>query len=192
MVVDYTGAGGTQTVLAEADGTSTTWEVVTATLDTPKTVEFIKVYACDGAGYVQIDWMEIYAADFTFPNVLNNPFDTTTRNVDLGIPSSIALGWQNLGAPGSTFNIECDLDMETATYDWTRAGDTDKDEVFQDIIHNHAFANGVWQWLVFGNKSIRVQLDSVRTDPREGKLYLMGHEYSDSNMDDTYAERFNL
>ena len=185
-------AGKGQEVLA--DSSSSTWTVGSATITTGKTIDHIRLHADHGAGAdcVYYDWVTIYKGDFTFPNVLNNPFDTTTRNVDLGIPSSIGIGWQNLGAAGSTFDIECDLDMETATYDWTRAGDTDKDEVFRDIIHNHSFEYGVWQWLVFGNKSMRVQLDSVRTDPREGKLYLTGHEYSDSNMNGTYNERWGM
>jgi len=178
-----------QTVLSET--ASSTWSIVTVSLTAAKTLDHIRVYLCDGTGTVEVDWLEIYAADFVLPNVVNSPDDATSRNVDVGIASGIVTGFQNLGASGQTFTLELDTDMETSTYDWTRAGDAVKGEVFYEIQQTQSI-DAPWQWLDMGDFSMRVQIDSIRRDKKAGMMYIQGHEYSESSMDDTYAERWNI
>ena len=185
-------AGKGQVVLA--DSSSTTWEVGSATITAARTIDHIRLHADHGAGAdaVDYDWVMIYKNDFTFPNVTNIFPDPTSRNINLGIPSGMVLGGQNLGADPEMVRVECDLDMETATYDWTRAGDTDKEEVFLDIIQNQSI-DAPWQWFAWGNKSMRVNIDSMPRNHKEGSLMLYLREYSDSNKaNETYSERWNL
>ena len=184
-------------VLVMAETASTTWSIVTYSIPTGKIVDHVIVYACDGAGYVQVDWMEIYKDDFVFPNAVDIRPDPTSRNINLGVPSGMVLGGQNLGADPEMLEIDCDLDMQTSSTAgvdgcWLRVGDTDRDEVFRDIIHNQSIA-GAWQWLVYGNKSMRVIINGAPTRWKNGTLTLRLEEYSDSNMaNGTYKERFNL
>jgi len=189
IILEFSDAA-TQTVLAET--AAAIWTTTTVSLTAAKTLDHIHLYCCDGTGTVQYDWIEIYAADFTFPNVTDIRFVPSSRNITLGIPSGMVLGHQNLGADPASIEIDCDLDMETATYDWTRAGDSDKGEVFLDILHNQS-VDAPWQWLTWGNKGMQFVIDDVRFDEMRGTCTVSGHEYSDSNKaTESYSERWNL
>jgi len=182
----------TQEVLA--DSSSSTWAVGSATITSGKTIDHIRLHADHGAGADDVcyDWVGIFAADFTYPNATDIRFNPSSRNVLLGVPSSVALGYQNLGADPASIEIDCDLDMETTTYSWTRAGDTDKAEIFLNVLHNQS-VDAPWQWLTWGNKAARVVLDEVRFDESRGTCTLVMHEFSDSNKaNESYSERWNL
>ena len=186
-IVCTDGAAYAQTVLA--DTASTTTSVVgSATLTATQTLDHIYLYANTGTGHVYYDWIMVYAGDFTFPNAVDIRFKPSSRNVRTGslrVPSSS----QNLGGD-STVDIDCDLDMETASYDWTRLLDTDKDEVFLDVLHNQS-VDAPFQWLTWGNKSMRVVVDSAPEVGREGLLTLHFSECSDNNkVSETYRERW--
>ena len=190
-------AGKGQEVLA--DSSSSTWAVGSATITTGKTIDHIRLHADHGAGAdcVYYDWVMIYKNDFVFPNVTDIRVDVTSRNVNLGIPSGMVLGTQNLGADPATIELDCDLDMETATYDWTRAGDTLKDEVFLDILQGQA--SYPFQWLTWGHttgnldRGVRVALDGAPLRNRDNMLTLRMIEYSESDKStETYKERWNI
>ena len=187
--------------LIMAETASTTWSIVTASIPTGKTVDHIILYACDGQGYAEYDWIEIYKDNFTFPNVVDLRFTPSSRNVNLGIPSGLVLGTQNLGANPARIELDLDLDMETTTYEWQRsASDRENVDVFLDIIHNQS-VDVDWQYLVWGRnpdtpfawrRGMRVVIDDIPVRNNYGTGTLNMHEYSESNMDDTYRERWNI
>jgi hypothetical protein len=188
-----------QTILAET--ASSDWAVVEATLTPAKTVDHIHFYCCDGVGTVEYDFVQVYVDDFTFPNVVTLDFAPPSRNIRLGVPSRVPSITQNLGAEPATVDMTCDLDMETSTYDWTRAAaktvsgnaDSDKGEVFLEVVHNQS-QDEPWQWLSFGNKAFKVTLDKPRSSHGLDDLVTLHfEEHSNANKaDDSYDERFNL
>ena len=184
-----------QIIMAET--ASSTWSVVDAAITLTHNIDHIFLYCCDDTGTVQYDWVMIYAGNFTFPNVLDIRVDPTSRNVNLGIPSGMVLGTQNLGADPATIELDCDLDIETASYDWTRASDTLKDEVFLDILQGQS--SYPFQWLSWGHttddldRGVRVAMDSAPLRNRDNILTLHLLEYSESDKStETYKERWNI
>jgi hypothetical protein len=156
IVIEFTDAA-TQEVLA--DSSSTTWVTGSATVTTGKTIKYVRLHADHATNQgVYYDFIQIYVDNFSFPNVVDIPFEPSSRNVNLGIVSGLVLGTQNLGADPSSIELVCDLDMETTTYDWTPTGYTDNDELFLDILHNQS-VDAPWQWLTWGNKSCRFVID---------------------------------
>ncbi len=180
-----------QTILSET--ASSDWAVVEATLTPAKTLDHIHFYCCDGVGTVEYDFVQIYKADFDFPNVVTLDFMPSSRNVYLGVPSRVPSITQNLGSEPATVDMTCDLDMETSTYDWTRADDADKGEVFMEVAHNQS-QDEPWQWLSFGNKAFKVTLDEPRfTHGLDDTVQLRFREHSNANKaDDNYTERWSL
>jgi hypothetical protein len=193
VIIEFNDAT-TQTVLAETS--SSTYTAVTATITSGKTIDHIHLYACDGAGGVFYDFIQIYADDFTFPNAVDIRFNPSSRNVNLGIPSAIGIGLQNLGADPATVELDCDLDVQ---YDedagdagcWKRSGDTDAGEVFLDVLHNQS--SFPWNWLVWGNKAMRVTMDRAPQRNYDGTTTLYLTEYRDiEGSEETYADRFGI
>ena len=186
--------GYSQTVLAET--ASSTFVEGSATLTSGETLDHIQLYCCDGVGTVLYDFVQVYQADFTIPNVTDLRFTPSSRNVNLGIPSSVALGFQNLGADPARIDLDCDLDLQTSSTAgaagcWKRTGDTDNAQVFLDVLHNQS-RDAPWQWFVWGNKTARVVIDDVSINGFDGTCRLTMHEYSDSNKrTETVAERWH-
>jgi len=189
IVLEFSDAS-TQTVLSETESTS--FSVVDVAMTAAKQLDHISIYGCDVEGSVFVDWIYIYGGDFDFPNATNIIYEPSSRNTFLGIPNRVTSIPQNLGADPTPIEIICDLDIETDDYSWKRAGDVDNGDVFLDILHNQSLL-GPWQWLTWGNKAMRVVLDSARVEEYDGRLHIRGHEYSDSNKrDEYYYQRFGL
>ena len=192
IVIEFNDAS-TQEVLA--DSSSVTFTEGSATITAAKTIDHIRLHADHAQGQVYYDWVQIIQADFTWSNCTNIRFTPASRNVNLGIPGSIALGFQNLGADPARIELDCDLDIQTSDTSgvagcWKRTGDTDKAQVFLDVMHNQS-RDAPWQWLVWGNKGVRFVIDSVDFNEYEGTCTVIGHEYSDSNKrTETVAERW--
>ena len=198
IVIEFSDAS-TQEILA--DSSSTTWTVGSATITSGKTIDHIRLHADHATGQVYYDFIQIYAADYTLPNVVELDLTQFSQNTEISIPNSVPWATQNLGAPRALISMLCDLDMETTTYDWSRAAgakvsgnaDSDAGEIFLDVAH-HQSDEGYWQWLVFGNKGCRVTLDEPQfTHGESSMVRLIFHEYSDRDTsDDSYEERWDI
>jgi len=187
IIIEFNDAS-TQEVLA--DTSSTTWQVGSATITPGKSIDHIRFHADHATGQVYYDWVMLFKAFFYLPNVVNVSFEPSSRNISLPVPGRVTSEPQNLGADSTTVVLTCDTDVEPTAYSWLRSGDTDNADVFLDILHNQS-TDGPWQYLVFGNKELRVVIDHLTLDSLSGMLRLELHEYSDSDKSgETIGERF--
>ncbi len=182
----------TQTVLSET--AASTFKVLDTTITTAKTLDHIKLYACDGTGSVYYDFIQVYKGNFTFPNVASLTFTPPSRNLRIPAPSRIGNIPQNLGADDATIELTCNLDVETDTYSWKRDGDVDAGDIFLDVCHNHGTLQP-FQWLVWGNKQCKVTLDepSFSHEGNTRTLRLRFTEYSSHQRgSEYYYQRWSL
>jgi len=201
IIVAYTGWNFADTIannltagLGEIVRTETgTSETASASLTAGKTIDYVLLFANDATGNVKYDFIQIYTADFTFPNVETLTFPPSTRTVQIGIPGRITDAMQNLGAESSPIEMTCNLDIApiVANTNWQRpqssATKTDykNGDIFLDVNHNHALSQP-WQWLTFGSNSDgnRIAIKAVLDKPEfmyegeEHKVRLFFHEYS--------------
>ncbi len=195
-------AGKGQVILAA--GHATTYTVATVTITTAKTIDHVRLYVGDAVGHVYYEFIQIYKADFTFPNVETLGFTPSARNILIPFPSRVTDVTQNLGASSAPVEMTCNLDMSIdptlGSANWKRPQtstsktDSDDGQMFMEIAHGHA-VDQPWQWLIFGDHSFKVTLDEPRFEYiGDGhKVYLSFHEYSLSNKsNEYYYQRFGL
>src|SRR4030042_1313397 len=177
---------GAVTVMVET-AAATTFKIVDFPLTGVVTTDVVKLYACDGVGAVYYDWVMVYAGNFTIPNVVSLDYRQPSRNLHIPIPGRIPNLTQNLGGDDATIEMVCDLDVETSSTAgtagaWKRTSDYDAGDIFLDVSHNHS-VRMPWQYLVFGNKEMRVTLDEPEFNyGGENKVRLTFHADSDRNM----------
>ena len=183
---------GTQTVLSET--AASTFKVIDIEITTEKTLNQIKLYACDGTGSVYYDFIQIYEDNFVFPNVAALTFTPPSRNLRIPAPSRIGNIPQNLGADDATIDLTCNMDVETDTYSWKRDGDVDAGDIFLDVSHNHGVLQP-FQWLIWGNKQCKVTLDEPSFSHEANRRTLQLHftEYSSHQRgSEYYDQRWSL
>ena len=192
IVLEFTGAEGTQEVLA--DESSTTWKVGSATITTAKTIDHIRLHADHAEGTVEYDFVLIYKNSFTFPT--NQPenmtFTPASRYAHLKPPSRIGDITQYMGSDNATVDMICNLDVGV----WKRtANPTDyiKGETFIDIHHNAK--TEAWQWLDTETEQFKVTLEPprFRRDGRGHTVDLTFKEYRLGSADsEEWYDRYGL
>ena len=215
IVLVFTGAEGTQTVLDETSSTSFT--TGSATITSGKTIDHIRLYANSAAGTINYDFVLICKNVFAFPNTIHGlEFTPPPRYANIEIPSRVTDITQNLGSRSATVRVGCNLDRglldttipicaahptELCGDDWKRPQgvlakyqtDKEKGEVFLDIAHN-SYAEP-FQWLDTGKYRFKVTLEEpvFREQSNEHTLDLLFREYSrSSKSNESYAERFSI
>ena len=200
IVLVFTGAEGTQTVL---DATSaSTWTVGSATITAGKTLDHIRLYANVGTGTVVYDFIQISKGNFTFPNIvsINKAFEQR-----VGFNSVFGAGGDSTQGGGShskNFDVSCDLTVSNDNDDWKRpqgtlAGKTDYEagQVFDEIIHECYDQDNEWQWISLEDRGAFKAIVSVTAQPSsegESMLTLNVREYPGENANSqTEAQRFN-
>lgn len=195
IIAEYTGAEGTKVVLA--DISSTTWTVVTVTLDSAKTLDHIQLYADHAVGTVYYDFILVYKGDFTLPNTAGGMnLDPLPVYSYISIPSRTTDITQNLGSECAVINLlGCDLDQ--GTWKRTTPADTIDGEVFLEIAHNSG--SEPWQWLETGSHKFKVTVHPRFYWRNNGDgstsrlLDLVFREYSLGDKgDETHVERFGI
>jgi hypothetical protein len=197
VVAEFTGAEGTQTVLAETS--STTFTVATVALDSGKTLDHLHLWANDAVGHVYYDFVFVYKNLFTFPNTqFGKHWIAPQRNVFLDIVSRVTNLYQNLGSYSARFECSCNLDRGT----WKRliangydANDYVNAQIVDEISHN-SFQNS-WNWLNTGmGRQFKVVLDREPTFndlSDRHSLDLVFREYRRSSASgETEIERFGM
>lgn len=179
----------TQTVLS--DTASTTFTCNSTTLTSGKILDHIRLYVT-GGGYLFYDFIMVYKDDFTFPNTAyGRRYIPAPRNISQEYPQRTSDIIQNLGSKSARFHCECDLDVGT----WTRTGDTNKGQVFEDISHNSWLEP--FQWLDTGmGRQFKVVMDGEPTFEEFGDKHNLSLEFKEcsrsSKSNETYAERFGV
>jgi hypothetical protein len=197
VVAEFTGAEGTQTVLAETS--STTFTVATVALDSGKTLDHLHLWANDAVGHVYYDFVFVYKNLFTFPNTqFGKRFIRAPCNAILEIPSRVGDITQNLGSHSARFECHCNLDRGS----WKRliadgydANDYVNDQIIDEISHN-SFQNS-WNWLNTGmGRQFKVVLDEEPVTENladRHSLDLVFREYRRSSASgETEIERFGM
>lgn len=193
IIAEFTGAEGTQEVLADSSSTSNRWTVGSETLDLGKTLDHIHVYADHATGTVRYDFILVCEGQFALPNVAYGMnMDLPPQEALIGIPGRDTNVTQNLGTESALINIGCDLDQGT----WKRSGDTIDGEVFLDMLHNRS--GQPWQWLDTGSHQFKVTVHPKFSWENRGnvvgrRLDLILKEHSlGSKADEFYEERFGI
>lgn len=182
----------TQTVLDETS--SSFWNVGIASVTSGKLIDTIYLYANAGVGSVYYDFVLLCKNQFEFPNAEHRQFTPPPRYAILKPPTRVGDITQNLGSESATFTCTCNLDVESETLSWKRAGDYMKGEVFIDIAHNSY--REPWQWLDTGlGQQFKATLENLvfHFDGENHRLDLLFREYSRSNKSyESHVERFGL
>jgi len=186
---------------------STLWTVSTGTLTTAKLVDKVCIFADDdpvtiatGPHYVYVDFVLIYANDFTFPTCETSRFEPNPKYATIPIPGRVGDDTQNLGSNSAQWHCVCNLDLSNATDDWKRPQGTltPKDDyivgqVFDEIAHRSY--TEPWQWLDTGNRQFKVTMENP-SFTYEGEKHTLDLLFTEKRRrcgsNETYVERFGL
>lgn len=187
---------------------NTTWTVSSVTLTTAKDIDKVCIFADDnpvtiaaGPHYVYVDFVLVYANDFTFPNCESSRFEPNPKYATTSIPLRVGDDTQNLGSNSAQFHCTCNLDLSNATDDWRRpqgnlvktGGDAISGQVFDEIAHRSY--TEPWQWLDTGNRQFKAIMENP-SFTYEGEKHTVDVLFTEkrrrSGSNETYVERFGL
>ncbi len=181
-----------QTILS--NGTATTMTVATVPLTTAKTLNDIVVYNASGVGEVFVDFLQVYAGDFVFPNVEKVELIPAIRDAELEVPGMIGSTLQGMGAPSATVEVDACLSMgswKTPNTSFAVPG-----SIFLTI--TQALANNItWEWFDAGDFALRVRYSGrTPTFTLQADLDIVKLEFKEfymgSRNTELESERFSL
>lgn len=179
IVIDFSDAS-TQTVLAET--ASADWTVGSATITAAKTINYISLYCCDGAGYVDYDFVQICSGTYIFPNVVEMEQSFTVEDAIIPIPGRSGDLTQIMGNKLLEVTMTCDLNHEPWTgsasdtkISWKRpqTNGTKTDYNNIDFFVKLCMDEGAlytqgshqWEWLDLGYPTIQGKFRLVEVNP---------------------------
>jgi len=188
---------------------STSWTVSTLTLDTGKTLDYIRVYAYSDTdattGSVYVDFILVCQGIFTWPFVSGGvELEGFNNYQHLKIPGKVGNATQYLGGDDSTIRVYGDIDstgvdgagVPLVGEGWHGRWTTHDGEAFYQILH-YAF-NDPWEWFTSDVASLKVTLDRMRISQARSNENLLSyeldmHEYRlGSASAETNLERFGI
>jgi len=140
MTVNAIYSSGSDTMLLS--GNSKFWKTITFTLTPGKTLNTIEFHLTTASGTCYVDFLLVYAGDFTFPNT------DMGQEVTFGLRKALMDGIgargqasEYLGTDLAIVTCSCELDLGN----WKRAGDLIDGEVFLENLELQMQVD--WWWL---------------------------------------------
>jgi hypothetical protein len=180
-----------------------TWQVGSAGIDfgDAHTISDIRLYACNGAGNVYYDFVEIYGGTYILPNVTKMSPPLLLQDAVIQIPGRFGSINQALGSQSMEIRMTCDLDMEHTNLKWKRlqtgaSTDINNIDILLETAHRGAGTTS-WVWLDIGDPAMQFKARLVEVNPaysEEGNsVELTWREYRHGTAgNETTSERFGL
>lgn len=167
--------GHTQTVLSETASTSWTVGSVTISFGDADTLSYIRLYACDGAGAVDYDFIQIYKSNYILPNVVELEPPAMVEDALIQIPGMSGEVTQIMGNKLMEITMVCDLDMEPSGLSWKLPQSGTPKTTYNniDVLLDNCMEGGQtnaqgshpWEWLDLGSPTIQMKARLVEMRP---------------------------
>jgi hypothetical protein len=194
IIIEFSDAS-TQTVLSETAGS--TWTTGSATVTTAKTINYVRLYGCDGAGTTTYDFVQIYMANYILPNTISMDQRFTSNDAYIGVPGRQGEVTQALGTQLLEVRMVHDTDVEATTLLWQRpqttgASDTFNTQCIEELWH-YGGDTVLWRWLNIGDKQFKARLEEIHTayNGQDNLVECVWREYRHGGQE-TFAERFTV
>lgn len=125
-----------------ASGNSKFWKAITVEMTPGKTLSYLEFHLQSATGTVYLEFVLIYAGDFSFPNTeLGQEFTPGLRKATMDGIGARGQMTEYLGTDLAEFTCSCDLDLGG----WKRSGDVIDGEVFLEDLELSMQVD--WWWL---------------------------------------------